>query len=110
MILFEHMLIPLLFVISNFIYLDSTLYVADRIKKKSINRITTINLILNYLFLASAFFISLIYHLMVYMINPDIYIVDVIRVYSILFSVALSLISILIYHIINRKRKIIGVL
>ncbi|MHA1253035.1 MAG: hypothetical protein ACTSRP_23815 [Candidatus Helarchaeota archaeon] len=118
-ILFEHMLIPLLFVISNFIYLDSTLYITDKIKeelsndikmKKSINRIITTNIILNYLFLASAFLISLIYHLMVYMITSDIYIVDVIRVYSILFSVALSLISILMYHIINRKRKIIGVL
>ncbi|MHA1253816.1 MAG: hypothetical protein ACTSRP_27885 [Candidatus Helarchaeota archaeon] len=103
-ILFEHML-------------DSTLYITDKIKeklsndiklKKSINRITTINIILNYLFLASAFLITLIYHLMVYMINPDIYIVDVIKVYSILFLIALSLISILMYHIINRKRKIMG--
>ncbi|MHA1271539.1 MAG: hypothetical protein ACTSPY_17230 [Candidatus Helarchaeota archaeon] len=116
-ILFEHMLIPLLYVISNFIYLDSTLYITDRIKeevnndiklKKSINRITTINIILNYLFLASAFLISLIYHLMVYMITSDIYIVDIIRIYFILFLIVLFFISFLTSYIIKRKKKIMG--
>jgi len=116
-----HAYFVVLYLIINFIYLDSTYYTANKIKdefnkndklKSSIEKIFVINIIVNYLLVILTFLLTFLYYWLVYIlvcpINNNFYfVIENLKVSIIIFLVLLGVLSIMTHYNIKKKRKIL---